>query len=131
MTLSDTIGDALTRIRNAKQAKLRYADLMFSNMNMNILNVLKINGYIDDFKDDKDNYKIRVFLRYSKKDIESAIQEIKRVSKPGLRKYVGYKEIPEIYNGFGIAILSTSKGILCNKKAKELKVGGELLCFVW
>ncbi len=131
MALSDTVADLLTRIRNAKDAKHKYVDVQSSKLNKAIVNVLQEKGYVSNSLVNEKNHKIRVFLRYAKRSRDSVIKGLKRISKPGVRKYIGYKEIPSVFSGLGIAVLSTPSGILDGEKAKELKVGGELLCLVW
>lgn len=129
MSLSDPIANLLTKIRNAAAAKHRYVDLNYSKMAKDIIHVLKENGFVENFLVNEKEYKIRVFLKYSK-DRESAIQKLERYSKPGLRRYVGFRDIPNIMGGLGISIVSTPMGVVDGAKAKQNKVGGELLCFV-
>ena len=131
MALSDAVADLLTRIRNAKDAKHKYVDVCFSKMNQAIIDVLKENKYVVSSIANEKKHAIRVFLRYEKKTRESVIHGLKRVSKPGIRRYVGYKDIPKVLSGLGTAILSTPSGIVDGEKAREMKVGGELLCLVW
>lgn len=131
MAISDTIADMLTRIRNAKDAKHKYVDVKCSSLNKKIIDVLKEKGYITKYLVNEKKYKIRVFIRYLIRSNESVIKGLKRFSKPGLRKYIGYKEIPYVFSGLGIAILSTPSGVIDGEKARSLKVGGELLCLVW
>lgn len=132
MSMTDPIADLLTRIRNAAMAKLQKLDIPSSNMKVSIANVLRAEGFIKNYKviaDQKQGI-LRIYLKYiDEKD--SVISEIKRVSKPGSRKYVKGDEIPRVKNGLGIAILSTSKGIIADKTAREAGVGGELICTVW
>ena len=132
MSMTDPIADLLTRIRNATMARLQKVDIPSSNMKVSITNVLRAEGFIKNYKviaDQKQGI-LRVYLKYiDEKD--PVITEIKRASKPGSRKYVKSDEIPRIKNGLGIAILSTSKGILTDKSAREAGVGGELICTVW
>lgn len=130
--MTDPIADMLTRIRNGKMAKLQKVDVPSSNMKVNVANVLKAEGFIKNYKviADQKQGVLRVYLKYiDEKD--SVINEIKRVSKPGSRRYVPSDEIPNVKNGMGIAILSTSKGILSDRAAREAGVGGELICTVW
>ena len=132
MSMTDPIADLLTRIRNAAGAKHQKVDVASSNLKVNITTVLRAEGFIKNFKVIADNKQgiLRIYLKYiDEKD--SVINEIKRISKPGSRVYVGSDDIPRIKNGLGIAILSTSKGILTDKSAQEAGVGGELLCTVW
>ncbi|RII25875.1 MAG: 30S ribosomal protein S8 [Geobacter sp.] len=132
MSMTDPIADMLTRIRNASMAKLQKVDIPSSNLKVSLANVLRTEGFIKNYKviADQKQGVLRVYLKYiDEKD--SVINEIKRVSKPGGRRYVKGDEIPSIKNGMGIAILSTSKGILTDKAAREAGVGGELICTVW
>jgi small subunit ribosomal protein S8 len=132
MSMTDPIADMLTRIRNASMAKLQKVDIPSSNLKVNLANVLRAEGFIKNYKviADQKQGVLRVYLKYiDEKD--SVINEIKRISKPGGRRYVKGDEIPSIKNGLGIAILSTSKGILTDKAAREANVGGELICTVW
>ena len=133
MSMSDPIADFLTRIRNGIQAKKRWIDVPSSAMKKRIAYVLKEEKYIEDFffiSEISNKEKIRIFLKYGYNG-ESVIEKIERISKPGLRVYVGNGQAPRVLDGLGISILSTSKGILSNKKAKELGVGGELICEVY
>ncbi len=132
MSMTDPIADMLTRIRNANMAKLQKVDIPSSNLKVNLANVLRSEGFIKNFKviaDDKQGI-LRVYLKYiDEKD--GVITEIKRISKPGSRVYVKGKNVPKVKNGLGIAILSTSKGVITDKNAREACVGGEVLCTVW
>ena len=132
MSMTDPIADLLTRIRNALSAKKRWVDVPSSNFKKRVVLVLKEESYINDFfflnEDGKE--KIRVFLKYDFKG-NSVIERIKRVSRPGLRVYVGVGEAPRVLDGLGISILSTSKGVLSNKAAKKYGVGGEIICEVY
>jgi small subunit ribosomal protein S8 len=130
MTLHDPISDLLTRIRNGKLARHRFVDLNLSRTMLSIVKVLKEQGMVESFLVNDEQRKMRVFLKYSDKR-ESVIHGLKRVSSPGLRRYVGYKRIPKVLSGMGIAILSTPKGIIDGETARKLQVGGELLCLVW
>ncbi|MBN2255988.1 MAG: 30S ribosomal protein S8 [Deltaproteobacteria bacterium] len=134
MGMSDPIADMLTRVRNANHRKFKSTDVLFSRMNLNIAKVLKKTGYINGFEVKRDGKRrmglLRIYLRYSTAN-ERIITDIQRVSKPGRRFYVGSKEIPEVLNGYGIAVLSTSRGIMTDKEARDLNVGGEILCNVW
>jgi small subunit ribosomal protein S8 len=132
MCMTDPIADLLTRIRNANTAKLQKVDIASSNLKVNIASVLKAEGFIKNYKVIADNKQgiLRIYLKFiDEKD--GVINEIKRISKPGSRVYVKSDEIPRVKNGLGIAILSTSKGILTDKAAAEASVGGELLCTIW
>jgi small subunit ribosomal protein S8 len=130
MSLSDPIADLLTRIRNAICARNRFVDFPFSKEKLSIVKILQEQGFVENLLVDEKTGKARVFLKYSQ-GRSPVIQGLKRMSSPGLRRYVGYQKIPRIYGGLGIAILSTSKGIMDGQKARELKVGGELLCLIW
>ena len=133
MSMSDPIADFLTRIRNGFFAKKRWVDIPSSLLKKRIALVLKEEKYIKDFffiSGDGNKEFIRVFLKYDYQG-KPVIENIKRVSRPGLRVYVGAGEAPRVLDGLGISILSTSKGVLSNKKAKQLGVGGELLCEVY
>ena len=130
MSFNDPIAELLTKIRNAKDARHRFVDLSHSKIKVEILNILKTQGFIENFLVDEKNHKIRVFLRYTK-EREAVIRGLTRISTCGLRQYVGYSDIPRVFNGMGIAIMSTSKGVVDGETARNLKVGGELLCTVW
>ncbi len=129
MANTDPISDFLTLIRNASRAKKESADVPNSRINREILGILKKEGYISDFKALEASNKIRVYLKYVSQ--HSVIKNLKRISRSGLRVYVSQRKMPNVLRGLGIAIISTSKGILTNKEARELKVGGEILCYVW
>ena len=132
MSMTDPIADFLTRIRNGLSAKKRWVDVPSSNLKKRIAFVLKEEKYIEDFFFITDENKeiVRIFLKYDYKGFP-VIEDIKRISKPGLRVYVGANESPRVLDGLGISILSTSKGVLSNKKAKKLGVGGEIICEVY
>ncbi|MCH9630495.1 MAG: 30S ribosomal protein S8 [Chlamydiia bacterium] len=126
----DPVSDLLTRIRNAKSAKHRYVDVINSRLIKEIVEVLKEAGFIENFLTSDNKRTLRVFLKYAK-NRQPVIQGLKRLSKPGLRKYVGYKRIPTVLGGLGITILSTPRGVVSGSTAKRNKAGGELLCCVW
>ena len=130
--MTDPIADMLTRVRNACRAGHRKVDIPSSRMKREIARILKESGFIHNYAyiDDNRQGYLRLYLKYSL-DEESAIQGLKRESRPGLRKYVGKDEIPRILNGLGVAILSTSKGILTDRTARRDGVGGEVICSVW
>jgi len=132
MSMTDPIADMLTRIRNGMMAKLQKVDIPSSNMKVSMANVLKAEGFIKNYKviADQKQGVLRVYLKYID-ERDPVINEIKRISRPGSRRYVKSDEIPSIKNGMGIAILSTSKGILADKAAREAGVGGEIICTVW
>lgn len=131
-SISDPIANLLTRIRNAKNAEHRYIDLGWSKMIEEIVKILKNKGFIAHYlvKEEKKKKVLRLFLKYAEGRL-SVIQELKRVSKPSLRKYISHQEIPYVMGGTGIAILSTSQGVMDGSEAKAKKVGGEILCLVW
>ncbi|WP_185871454.1 30S ribosomal protein S8 [Blattabacterium cuenoti] len=126
----DTIADFLTRIRNASLAKHKLLEVPYSKIKEEIICVLLENGYILGFKVEKNEKKIKIALKYHQKNV-SVIQKIIRISKPGLRKYCKYKTIPRVLNGLGIAIISTSNGVITDKQAKKKRIGGEILCYVY
>jgi len=130
MSFNDPIAELLTKIRNAKDAKHRYVDMIFSKIKVKILGILKNHGFIENFLVNEDDHKIRVFLKYTRHR-DSVLNGLKRVSRCGLRRYLGYSRIPRVFNGMGIAIMSTPKGVLDGETARNLKVGGEILCTVW
>jgi small subunit ribosomal protein S8 len=129
MSRTDPIADFLTLIRNASRAKKESVDVQNSKMNREMLGILKKEGYISDFKPMEASRHARVYLKYVSS--HSAIKDLKRISKPGLRIYASHKDLPNVLRGLGIAVISTPKGVLTNKEARELKVGGEILCYVW
>ncbi len=133
MTMSDPIADMLTRIRNANTAKHDTVDVPSSRMKLSIAQILLDEGYIKkyDMIDDGSFKTIRITLKYGADKNEKIISGIKRISKPGLRVYAGKDELPRVLGGLGIAILSTNQGVITDKKARELQVGGEVLAFVW
>lgn len=129
---SDTISDYLTRIRNAQQAGHRRVDIPASKLKRAMTKILVDKGYISRFIDIEDGRQgvLRLFLKYDAYG-QPVIKELKRISKPGLRKYSSNENLPKSYNGLGIVILSTSKGVMTDKEARKLKVGGEVLCSVY
>ena len=131
MQITDPIADMLTRIRNANNAKHDTVDVPASNMKKSIAQILLDEGYIKNFQliDDGTQGVIRITLKYN--GTEKVISGLRRVSKPGLRVYAGAEELPKVLRGLGIAIVSTSKGVMTDKKAREAHVGGEVLAFVW
>ena len=132
MAISDPIADMLTRVRNAAKAKFNSVDVPGSTLKIELAKILKNEGYIRNYKFLKDGKQgiLRVYLKYGQAQ-SNVIYKIKRISKPSRRVYVKCKEIKPVYNGLGIAILSTSKGVMTDKKARQEKVGGEILCQVW
>ena len=131
--MTDPIADYLTRLRNAIMAKHRVVEVPASNLKKDITKILFDQGYILNYKFEEDGVQgtIKVALKYNPQTKMNAIKKLIRVSKPGMRKYTGYREMPRVINGLGIAILSTSKGVMTNKEAAELKIGGEVLCYVY
>ena len=131
--MTDPIADYLTRLRNAIMANHRVVEVPASNLKKEITKILFEKGYILNYKfiEEGPQGTIKVALKYDPQTKESAIKCLKRVSTPGLRKYTGYKDMPRVINGLGIAILSTSQGVMTNKEAAELKIGGEVLCYVY
>ena len=132
MHITDPVADMLTRIRNANNAKHETVDVPASNMKKSIAQILLDEGYIKSFQivDDGTQGTIRIALKYNAGK-EKVISGLRRVSKPGLRVYAGADELPRVLRGLGIAIVSTSKGVMTDKKAREAHVGGEVLAFVW
>ena len=132
MHITDPVADMLTRIRNANSAKHDTVDVPASNMKKSIAQILLDEGYIKNFQliDDGTQGVIRITLKYGAGK-EKVISGLRRVSKPGLRVYAGAEELPKVLRGLGIAIVSTSKGVMTDKKAREAHVGGEVLAFVW
>ena len=130
--MTDPIADYLTRLRNAIQTNHRVVEIPASNLKKNITKILFEKGYILNymFEDKGPQGIIKVALKYDVATKSNAIKKLQRVSKPGLRKYTGYKNMPRVINGLGIAIISTSKGVMTDKEAAELKIGGEVLCYV-
>lgn len=130
---TDTVADYLTRVRNAIKANHRIVEIPASNLKKEVTKVLFDKGYIADYKFDNSTLQgsIKIALKYDPINKVPAIRGISRVSKPGLRKYVGVVTMPRVLNGLGIAILSTSRGIMSDKEAKRLNIGGEVLCYVY
>ncbi|MFD3001244.1 30S ribosomal protein S8 [Pontibacter toksunensis] len=130
---TDPIADYLTRVRNAIKANHRIVEIPSSNIKKEITKVLYDKGYIQSYKfeDSAVQGTIKIALKYNPNTKQSAIVKIDRVSKPGLRKYAGSENLPRVLNGLGIAILSTSQGVMTEKEAKSLKIGGEVLCYVY
>ena len=133
MQITDPIADMLTRIRNANNAKHDTVDVPASNMKKAIAQILLDEGYIKNFQIINDGTQgvIRITLKYLQPGKEKVISGLRRVSKPGLRVYAGAEELPKVLRGLGIAIVSTSKGVMTDKKAREAHGGGEVLAFVW
>ena len=131
--MTDPIADYLTRLRNAISAKHKVVEVPASNLKKEITKILFDKGYILNymFVEDGPQGTIKIALKYDAANKTSAIKKLIRVSSPGLRKYTGYKDMPRVINGLGIAILSTSKGVMTDKEAADLKIGGEVLCYVY
>ena len=132
MVTTDPIADMLTRIRNASQAGFKTVDIPASNIKKDIAEILFNEGYIKAYEEIKNENQgiLRVSLKYTEKG-KKVISGLKRISKPGLRIYASKEELPKVLNGLGVALISTSKGIMTDKKARELGVGGEVLAYVW
>jgi small subunit ribosomal protein S8 len=131
--INDTISDMLTRIRNANLVKHQIVKIPSTKMSLAIAQILKEEGFIEDFESyiEENKTYLLVSLKYIGKSRKSVISKIKRISKPGLRVYAGTKQLPRVLDDLGIAIISTSKGVMTNLKAKELGIGGEVLCYIW
>ncbi|HOF93208.1 MAG TPA: 30S ribosomal protein S8 [Bacteroidales bacterium] len=131
--MTDPIADYLTRLRNAISANHRVVEIPASNLKKEITKILLQKGYILNYKfvEDGPQGSIKIALKYDPLSKQNAIKKLIRVSTPGLRKYVGHREIPRVLNGLGIAVISTSRGVMTDKEAKELKLGGEVLCYVY
>ena len=131
--MTDPIADYLTRVRNAIMAGHRVVEIPASNLKKEITKILMEKGYILNYKfvDEGPQGSIKIALKYDPVNKVNAIKKLIRVSSPGLRKYVGYKEMPRVLNGLGIAVVSTSKGVMTDKEARDLKVGGEVMCYVY
>lgn len=132
MSLSDPIADMLVRIKNAILVQKKEVEIPSSSIKIEIAKILKEEGYIENFKleEDKKQGILRIYLKWLNKK-ESVISGLKRISKPGCRIYCSGDEIPKVLDGLGIAIISTSKGILTDKKCREMGIGGEVICYVW
>lgn len=131
--MTDPIADYLTRLRNAIRANHRVVEIPASNLKKDITKILFEKGYILNYKfvDEGPQGVIKVALKYNPSTKTNAIKSLTRVSRPGLRKYTGYKDMPRVINGLGIAIISTSKGVMTDKEASVQKIGGEVLCYVY
>jgi small subunit ribosomal protein S8 len=134
MSMTDPIADMLTRIRNACRAKHRRVDMPASKVKAQIAQILKENSYIQDFRTletEEGRQILRVILKYAPSTGQPVIRDLQRVSTPGLRRYVGVTEIPRVRNGLGMAILSTSQGVMSDRQARQQRTGGELVALVW
>ncbi len=132
MSKTDPIADYLTKIRNAIKAQKRFVDVPASNLKRDVTQILLEQGYIKDYAnfDDGKQGLIRIYLKYDEKK-KNAISNITRISRPGLRKYTDVRKVPRVRSNLGIAILTTSKGVMTNKRARTENVGGEVLCYIW
>ena len=131
MVVTDPIADMLTRIRNANQMRYAKVSVLNTKMTREIASILKEEGYINSFEVNKESNMLELELKYGENKKERVIVGLKRISKPGLRVYVKHEELPRVLNGLGIAIISTSKGIMTDKKARENGLGGEVLAYIW
>ena len=133
MGMTDPLADMLTRVRNANKARHEKVDVPASNLKGNVIKILKDEGYIKNYKLIKDGKQgiLRIYLKFEGETKKQVISSLKTLSRPGRRRYVGADEIPAVLRGLGLTILSTSKGVMTDKEARKLKVGGELLCSVW
>lgn len=131
--VTDTISDMLTRIRNANMVKHQIVQIPATKMSLAITQILKEEGFIEDFENYEENQKkyLLISLKYMGKERKPVICKIERISKPGLRVYSQSKNLPKVLDNLGIAIISTSKGVMTNLKAKDLGIGGEVLCYIW
>ena len=130
--MSDPIADFLTRIRNASKVQKRTVDIPFSKFKLAISDIMKKTGFINDYSIiELENSKKMLSVKFKYFNGENAIAGLQRVSKPGIRRYVKYSDLPRVKNGLGIVIVSTSKGLMTEKQAKELKIGGEVICKIW
>jgi len=128
--MTDPVSDMLTRIRNASLARHERTQLPMSRLKQHIAEILKLEGYIADVREEEDGRTLTIVLKYGR-DRTSAIDGIRRVSRPGRRVYVPHDQIPRVLSGLGVAILSTSRGVMSHREARRQRVGGELLCEVW
>jgi small subunit ribosomal protein S8 len=132
MSMTDPIADMLTRIRNAGHARFDKVDIPASRMKISLARIFKEEGFIKNYKVIKDNRQgiLRVYLKYGDQQ-QALIQGLRRVSKPGRRVYAGSEELPKVQGGLGVAVISTSKGVVTDRQARKLQVGGEVLCEIW
>jgi small subunit ribosomal protein S8 len=132
MSMTDPIADMLTRIRNAGHARFDKVDIPASRMKISLARILKDEGFIKNYKVIKDNRQgiLRVYLKYGDQQ-QSLIQGLRRISKPGRRVYAGSEELPRVQGGLGVAVISTSKGVVSDRQARKMQVGGEVLCEIW
>jgi small subunit ribosomal protein S8 len=130
MSFNDPIAEFLTKIRNAQEARHRFVDISISKMKRSIAKILREKGYIANFIENDNKRQMRIFLKYTPKR-RGIINELKRVSKPGRRVYLPSKRVPKVLGGIGSAIISTSQGVMDDESARKLKIGGEILCYIW
>ncbi len=128
--VNDPIADMITRLRNAALARVDRADLPYSKIKVHLAEILKQEGYVSDYRAEPEERRITVFMKYGR-NRTCAFAGLRRLSRPGRRVYVGHEQIPTVRNGLGVAILSTSHGVMTDKSARAAKIGGELLCEVW
>jgi small subunit ribosomal protein S8 len=129
--MTDPIADFLTRIRNAQMAKSKVVEIPTSNMKKSITKILYDNGYILNYKFDDENGIIKIALKYNLQTKQPVIKKLERISRPGLRKYTNVENMPRVLNGLGIAIISTSQGVMSDKDARVKNLGGEVLCYIY
>jgi len=132
MSMTDPIADMLTRIRNAGKARFDKVDIPASRMKISLAKIFKEEGFIKNYKVIKDNRQgiLRVYLKYREQQ-EPLIQGLRRVSRPGRRVYTGHEELPRVQGGLGVAVISTSQGVITDRQARKLQVGGEVMCEIW
>jgi len=131
--MTDPIADYLTRVRNALMARHKIVEIPASNIKKSITQILNDKGYILNYKFEENDTQgtIKIALKYNKETKEPVIKKLERISRPGLRKYVGHEDLPRVLNGLGIAVLSTSQGVMTDKEARDKKIGGEVLCYIY
>ena len=130
MSFNDPIAEFLTKIRNAQNAQHKFVDISLNKMKINMAKILKEHGYIESFLQNEKKRKMRIFLKYSK-NRNGIITQLKRISKPGRRLYAPREKLPRVLGGIGLAIMSTSKGVMTDEEARKQNVGGEILCYIW
>ncbi|MBO7478225.1 MAG: 30S ribosomal protein S8 [Salinivirgaceae bacterium] len=129
--MTDPIADFLTRIRNAQMAKSKVVEIPSSNMKKSITKILYDNGYILNYKFEDENNNIKIALKYNLQTKQPVIKKLERISRPGLRKYTNVENMPRVLNGLGIAVISTSQGVMSDKEARAKNLGGEVLCYIY
>ena len=129
--MTDPIADFLTRIRNAQMAKSKVVEIPSSNMKKSITKILYDNGYILNYKFDDEKNNIKIALKYNLQTKQPVIKKLERISRPGLRKYTSVENMPRVLNGLGIAVISTSQGVMSDKEARTKNLGGEVLCYIY